>query len=1347
MNFYLHFLLLATCIPATVYSQSEPRSDGPALVDDSRSRELPTRYLDPRRRIDPLDVYTGTSERSIPYERRSSSYVEDRFEPDRPPYRSSRRRPFPRTPPLGRRYGRRRRRPSSPPRRGRVRPRARRRPSYDPFFREFEPPRAGRRFRPRRTFRPRPRRIRPRGPRRRGPREYYSRDRDDQYRSRDDVAVERSPSFSERRLDDESYIGGRRGTFNRTVSGRPRERLPLRRGPPIRDRRVETTFSEERPYIDARLRRPPRHPRTETQTEFERDRFIFERLPYERLSDRMIDRRTEGVLPPYDATEESRTSYRAPRHRETDISTSDFFDIHNSFDRLGPLDTTKPAPLFERNVPLREERIDSSILDPVPSYKIIQPSSNENPQVQTIDRLSAIADQNPSDLVGTDLKLQADGFINKPESSHSNSQSVKSKPDGFLTHRSNTKSSVTSHSTPNTTLLSETVQRAVLSEEIIDKEPIKRFGKISEISVNERSTAKSTDGILATTTMSVKLAISSSKPSAEVSKEKNIQQNKPTRVVGLSNILSRKHPKFFNIPLPIPKSSLVVNLAKESDSKTTLRPIDVTTTKPLKVELNRLNTLSTQTQTKVLKPKYTEHSSNNIIPVKNNDVRENAETDIMMNSLVNTNAVKASQTPVEIERSHAKLSEVSLSESSQPVNSHVQVLTSKVNSSVRQPSSTVSQRVNKDTGRSSDSQLKDQISSSSRIAEDDLRTDTRSRPLISTRHRGDGLLPRREIRRRTFPSKTVYRDESLVPERDILPADRPISKETAPIRQPTRGGFIDDPLSESDHSSPYIPTRDDIISPLKRRIPSRHYYRDELPLIDRDIFSRERVLRKDMPPVSRRFPGRRRYIPEPLIPDDDTPISVRSSRGERIMSPRRRRPIRRLSSDERGMSEGEELTPVRRRRLPSTERYREELPLSAGVRSLRDERPTRRRRIPSRSFDEDLSNVAGERRGAVGIPARRRYLESDIREAPTFSRRRETRRLLGRERLADRPFREEEEPTRRGRSPAPDEEIRAVPREDEPLRRRSPISPEERLRDVPREEFLLRRRRPPPSEERRRDMPREDMRMRRRRLRTPEERVRAVSREDLPLRRLRLPPHEERLREVPREELPIRRRRLIPSEERPRAVFREEDSLMRRRLPPLPSPDVRPIDETRDRSSAIRDRTRSREYLPPRRRDFVSDILRDGRRPRKEESFSEEPDVSRRRLRPRERSYRIRRLETDDVPVTSIRSVEISPRRDVYDTARDEIQTASTIAPVETTTEERLRLGAVRARGGENGFPVHGGYCPGDRCADGGLAAGVQNGTGTGTLALFLERQRTGENEDIAAYERDLRPRRTTLVV
>lgn len=46
-----------------------------------------------------------------------------------------------------------------------------------------------------------------------------------------------------------------------------------------------------------------------------------------------------------------------------------------------------------------------------------------------------------------------------------------------------------------------------------------------------------------------------------------------------------------------------------------------------------------------------------------------------------------------------------------------------------------------------------------------------------------------------------------------------------------------------------------------------------------------------------------------------------------------------------------------------------------------------------------------------------------------------------------------------------------------------------------------------------------------------------------------------------------------------------------------------------------------------------------------------------------------------------------------------------------------------------------GGYCGGDSCSDGGLAAGVGDGIGTGSLAEFLRRRRTGEDEDVRVYE------------
>lgn len=63
------------------------------------------------------------------------------------------------------------------------------------------------------------------------------------------------------------------------------------------------------------------------------------------------------------------------------------------------------------------------------------------------------------------------------------------------------------------------------------------------------------------------------------------------------------------------------------------------------------------------------------------------------------------------------------------------------------------------------------------------------------------------------------------------------------------------------------------------------------------------------------------------------------------------------------------------------------------------------------------------------------------------------------------------------------------------------------------------------------------------------------------------------------------------------------------------------------------------------------------------------------------------------------------------------------------------REGYVGARGGENGFPINGGYCSGELCADGGLAAGVANGIGAENAQAFAERRRTGRNQDLAMYE------------
>ena len=219
-----------------------------------------------------------------------------------------------------------------------------------------------------------------------------------------------------------------------------------------------------------------------------------------------------------------------------------------------------------------------------------------------------------------------------------------------------------------------------------------------------------------------------------------------------------------------------------------------------------------------------------------------------------------------------------------------------------------------------------------------------------------------------------------------------------------------------------------------------------------------------------------------------------------------------------------------------------------------------------------------------------------------------------------------------------------------------------------------------------------------------------------PKRRRRLSPFEERL---PREEEPVRRRRLRPLKEQSIGMSTKAEPSRRGHLLPVYE---RLRIRHRGRRPFNKERSHRRQYVPLRRRAFASERLI---RPRVKETFSD--GISQSRLRPRAR-LRTRRLETDVKSILEERGF-----------STDE---TTTLAPIQSVTE-RLRLGAVRARGGEDGYPVHGGYCPGEPCADGGLAAGVQNGTGTGTLALFLERKRTGTNEDIAAYERDLRPRIT----
>ncbi|XP_053394728.1 uncharacterized protein LOC128555675 [Mercenaria mercenaria] len=64
-----------------------------------------------------------------------------------------------------------------------------------------------------------------------------------------------------------------------------------------------------------------------------------------------------------------------------------------------------------------------------------------------------------------------------------------------------------------------------------------------------------------------------------------------------------------------------------------------------------------------------------------------------------------------------------------------------------------------------------------------------------------------------------------------------------------------------------------------------------------------------------------------------------------------------------------------------------------------------------------------------------------------------------------------------------------------------------------------------------------------------------------------------------------------------------------------------------------------------------------------------------------------------------------------------------------------IRLGEVAARGGENGFPFMGGFCPGEPCGDGGRSAGLENGIGIGSLEEFKNRRRTGRNKDLRLYE------------
>lgn len=84
-----------------------------------------------------------------------------------------------------------------------------------------------------------------------------------------------------------------------------------------------------------------------------------------------------------------------------------------------------------------------------------------------------------------------------------------------------------------------------------------------------------------------------------------------------------------------------------------------------------------------------------------------------------------------------------------------------------------------------------------------------------------------------------------------------------------------------------------------------------------------------------------------------------------------------------------------------------------------------------------------------------------------------------------------------------------------------------------------------------------------------------------------------------------------------------------------------------------------------------------------------------------------------------------------FDTAGSFSSRGSSIPGLEGPPPEEY----LGARGGQNGYPVHGGYCAGERCADGGLAAGVGLGIGSGTAAAFEHRRRSGQNENVRMYE------------
>ncbi|XP_053394727.1 titin-like [Mercenaria mercenaria] len=867
------------------------------------------------------------------------------------------------------------------------------------------------------------------------------------------------------------------------------------------------------------------------------------------------------------------------------------------------------------------------------------------------------------------------------------------------------------------------------------------------------------------------ITMSSSNPAAET-----INDQKETRIVGLSNTFSKEN--LNNTPLAEFSASsdkLVVDLTQDNVDQSTLEPPTVSTEKQYKVILDTLNTMenSQNKSNRYTKPAYNVNPSA-ISLSANPDIqpKDNSKTDLSVTSDQKTDVIPPKIS--DIDKSGAHLSNGSqASPEILPKNS---VQMNEISINVDSTPASLS-------GSLDENSLSEQRSTSRSLPP----RDGQDPPVASRRE-----LP--IAGSNTSPSETSIRDKSLPPLRRLQPPisyrdDLPLSDRDIPphlrdervsSRRPRLRPSRDRGVSSSER-----PFRDERL-PLRRRFPSSRRYGEE-PFPERSLRDERPVPRRSLSPI--RTYRDDRTIPEsadlPSARPADAPPSERPLEDERL-PPRRRLPPPRRHRDEPPVTGSDDPSPERplsderlppRRRLPPLRRYRDEPPVTGSdgpppERPLRDERIPSRRRLPSpRTYRDDSpatgSDVSRPERPLrdEGLPPRRRLPPSRrYRDDPPVTR-------------TDIPPRER--PLRDERPPAPLRRLPSRRYRDDPPGTGSDVPPYERPR---RDERLPpRRRRPPPR--RYRDEPlvtvsdvpllRDERPRPRRRL--PAEIGRSYRDEpprpgsdapasERPLADGSLPGRssatEPALSERPLsdEPRPPRRlsRRILPPRRPlpPERPYRDEVSPRRRR--PLRS-DSRYREESRRRRPFSRDRRYRSERTLPRRRSRIRDrTYRDDPRDTVGGPYRDEPPV-RRRFRPRERRYR-RILRPRDRPIeetsressrSSLEGRDGLPSRDSSAVLTEgppsaDVTPPSTSAPPEertpvtrtVSTEEPLRLGVVRARGGENGYPVHGGFCPGETCADGGLAAGVQYGTGAGTLSAFLRRRRTGTNEDIREYER-----------